>query len=44
MEKGVELRTLQEWLGHASPTTTAIYTRVRSPMLKEASEVLDYGA
>jgi integrase/recombinase XerD len=43
MEKGVELRTLQEWLGHASPQTTAIYTRVRSPMLKEASDVLDYG-
>jgi integrase/recombinase XerD len=43
MEKGVELRTLQEWLGHASPQTTAIYTRVRSPRLKEASDVLDYG-
>jgi integrase/recombinase XerD len=43
-DNGVELRTVQEWLGHASPTTTANYVQVRSPKLKEAGGVLDYGA
>jgi integrase/recombinase XerD len=41
LEKGVELRTLQEWLGHASPATTAIYTRVRRPMLADARDAFD---
>jgi site-specific recombinase XerD len=39
---GVDLRTVQEWLGHASPTTTARYTHIRPAMLKEAGDKLSY--
>ena len=28
LENGVSLRLIQQYLGHASPTTTAIYTRL----------------
>jgi site-specific recombinase XerD len=42
LEAGVDLRTVQEWLGHASPTTTASYTHVRPAMLKEAGDKLSY--
>jgi integrase len=37
LEAGNDLRTVQEWLGHASPTTTAIYTRIRPHSLKAAA-------
>jgi site-specific recombinase XerD len=30
LEAGVNLRIIQEYLGHASPTTTAIYTHLTS--------------
>ena len=42
MESGADLRTVQEALGHASPKTTAVYTRVRPAGLLEAVERLTY--
>jgi integrase/recombinase XerD len=36
LECGADLRTIQEALGHESPATTAIYTRVRPSMLVQA--------
>ena len=37
LQNGVDVRTLQEVLGHQSLSTTQIYTHVNSPMLREAS-------
>ena len=34
LESGVELRYIQEILGHQSPKTTMIYTQVREKKLK----------
>ena len=31
LEAGVHLRIIQAYLGHASPTTTAIYTHLTQP-------------
>ena len=31
LEAGVNLRMIQAYLGHASPTTTAIYTHLTQP-------------
>jgi integrase/recombinase XerD len=42
LDADVNLRTVQEWLGHASPTTTAIYTHVRPARLREAGAQLSY--
>lgn len=42
LETGADLRTVQEFLGHSSPKTTAIYLKIRPPMLKEAVERLTY--
>ena len=42
IDSGVDLRQVQEWLGHASPTTTSIYTHVHSKSLREALEKLNF--
>ena len=42
LERGADIRTVQEYLGHASPRTTAIYTRVRPARVLEATGRLDF--
>lgn len=37
LQNGVDVRTVQEVLGHDNLSTTQIYTHVNSPMLREAS-------
>lgn len=44
LQKGADLREVQEALGHASPTTTAIYTHVMPTQLRAAIERIDYRA
>jgi site-specific recombinase XerD len=41
LEAGVNLRVIQLWLGHRSPTTTAIYTHLTQKAQELASGVLD---
>lgn len=42
LNQGVDIRTLQELLGHASLQTTQIYLRVRPVNLRGALEGLEY--
>jgi integrase/recombinase XerD len=41
LEAGVNLRLIQEWLGHKSLTTTAIYTHLTVKGQGQASQVID---
>ncbi len=41
LESGVNLRLIQGWLGHASPTTTAIYTHLTRKAEQAATEALE---
>lgn len=41
LESGVDLRTIQEILGHTSPRTTAIYTHVTDKNVARMREALD---
>jgi integrase/recombinase XerD len=41
LEKGVDLRLIQEYLGHHSPATTMIYTQLTQRAQKPASEIIN---
>ena len=41
VEAGVQLRLIQEHLGHASPATTVIYTRLTEPSFQNQSKAIN---
>jgi integrase/recombinase XerD len=41
LEAGVSLRVIQLWLGHRSPTTTAIYTHLTQPVEQRATAAVE---
>jgi len=41
IENGVNVRVVQLWMGHTSPTTTAIYTHLTQPTEERAAKALD---
>lgn len=42
LERGVNLRLIQLWMGHTSPTTTAIYTHLTRNAEEQATDALDH--
>jgi site-specific recombinase XerD len=40
-EAGVNVRIIQVWMGHNSPTTTAIYTHLTQEAETQATDVID---
>jgi integrase/recombinase XerD len=41
LEHGVDLRIIQQILGHADPQTTMVYTQLTEPALKPATEIIN---
>lgn len=41
LEQGVDLRIIQQILGHANPQTTMVYTQLTEPALKPATDIIN---
>jgi site-specific recombinase XerD len=41
LEAGVNLRLIQEWLGHNSPTTTSVYTHLTVKAEQVGAQTID---
>jgi len=41
LEKGVDIRLIQEYLGHESVETTMIYTQLTQPVQRPALEIIN---
>jgi site-specific recombinase XerD len=41
LEQGVDLRIIQQILGHATPQTTMLYTQLTEPALKPATAIIN---
>lgn len=41
VESGLNLRMIQEILGHASPATTAIYTQLSKPVVQDSEKIIN---
>ena len=41
VEAGINLRLIQEYLGHSSPTTTAIYAHLSQPSMVNSYKIID---
>jgi integrase/recombinase XerD len=41
LEAGVNLRQIQEYLGHASPSSTALYTHLTEPSIQQTLQLLN---
>ena len=41
IENGVTVRVVQLWMGHTSPTTTALYTHLTQQSEERAAKALD---
>ena len=41
LEAGVNLRLIQVWLGHASPSTTARYTHLTPKLAAQAADAIN---
>ena len=41
VEMGINLRVIQEILGHSSPVTTAVYTKLSKPVIQDSERTIN---